>query len=148
MYDLGKDGLLLFLIHPGGPFFSNKDEGFWSIPKGLVEAGEDLLQAAIREFNEETGIVPAGPYLELGAIRQKGGKEVHAWAFRGQGKIQPEWKSNTFTLEWPPKSGKKMEFPEADKAQYFTVQEARIKINAAQSAFIDRLVDQIDSFRQ
>src|SRR5688572_2013727 len=105
-----------FLVHPGGPFFAKKDKGVWSVPKGLPDQGEDLLATAIREFNEETGLVSHGPYLPLGEIRQKGGKVVHCWGFNGEWDPHSGIKSNTFRIEWPPKSGKFAEFPEQDKA--------------------------------
>jgi predicted NUDIX family NTP pyrophosphohydrolase len=134
-----KDGKpQVLLAHPGGPFFSKKDEGAWTIPKGEVESGEDLLATARREFEEETGVAPSGPFVALKPIKQKGGKIVHAWAFQGDcdpGAIV----SNTFTMEWPPKSGRAMEFPEIDRADFFDLAEARRKIKAGQEALIDEL---------
>src|SRR6476646_3631687 len=103
----------ILLAHPGGPFFKNKDDGAWTIPKGEIEPGEDLLEAAKREFKEETGVTPTGPFIALTPIKQKGGKIVHAWACKGD--CDPSAiVSNTFTTEWPPKSGRQMEFPEID----------------------------------
>lgn len=138
MYRLSSE-LEVLLIHPGGPFFKNKDLGSWSIPKGEPAEGEDAVKTAIREFKEELGYEPVGEMLPLGQITQKGGKTVSAWAVQGDldtGKI----KSNTFFMEWPPKSGKMTEFPEADKAEWFTVDVAKLKINQAQVALINELV--------
>lgn len=132
----------VLLVHPGGPLWKNKDDGAWSIPKGLPEAGEELLAAAQREFREETGIAPDQPYLPLGKVTQKSGKVVHAWAFEGDcdpGGIT----SNTFEMEWPPRSGKSATFPEVDRADFFDVETARKKINAAQSRFLDELLRQV-----
>src|SRR4051812_25180155 len=110
MFRVQHGQLQVFLAHPGGPYFARKDDGSWTVPKGEPDPGEDLLDAAKREFAEETGILPNGPLIPLTPVRQKGGKVVHAWAFAG------DWEgtivSNTFTMEWPPKSGKRMEFPE------------------------------------
>jgi len=128
----------VLLAHPGGPFFKNKDEGAWSIPKGEVEPGEDLLETAKREFEEETGITPKGPFIALTPITQKGGKIVHAWAFEDD--CDPSAiVSNTFTIEWPPKSGQQMEFPEIDRADFFDVAAAKRKVKAAQVALIEEL---------
>ena len=141
MFRRRDDALEVFLVHPGGPFFKNKDDGAWSVPKGEIEAGEDPLATARREFTEETGFdVPESGFLPLGAIQQKGGKVVAAWAFEGD--VDPAaLKSNSFELEWPPRSGRKRRFPEVDRAAFFSSADARIKINPAQSAFIDRLED-------
>ncbi|MBX4212361.1 NUDIX domain-containing protein [Candidatus Pacearchaeota archaeon] len=132
-----KKNLEVFLVHPGGPFFKNKDEGIWGIPKGEVEQGEELIEAAEREFKEETGIDPVGKYLSLGEIKQKGGKIVHAWAFDG------DWTglltSTYFSLEWPPKSGQFRKFPEVDKAGFFSLSEAKKKMIEAQWEFVERL---------
>jgi predicted NUDIX family NTP pyrophosphohydrolase len=131
--------LLFFLVHPGGPFFKNKDEGVWSIPKGIPDSDDEaLLDAAIREFEEETGIKPAGDFQSIGYVQQKAGKIVHAWAFLGDWEITSGIKSNTFSLEWPPKSGKFQEFPEMDKAEWLSYDDAKRKINPAQVAFLDR----------
>lgn len=137
-------GLLMYrtssevlLVHPGGPFWKNKDAGAWMIPKGEVESGEDLLAAAIREFNEETGLTPVEPYLALGEVKHKSGKILHAWAF--QGDCDPtQIHSNTFEVEWPPKSGWKQEFPEIDRAEFFDLSTARRKILAAELPLLDR----------
>jgi len=138
MYRIRGSCVELLLVHPGGPFWSKKDAGAWSIPKGEICAEEDELEAARREFFEETGVLPKGEFSLLGEIVQKGGKVVRAWAFEGD--YDPATlKSNTFTLEWPPRSGKQQEFPEIDRAAFFTPEEARIKINPAQAEFIDAL---------
>ena len=143
MYRIQDSKLQMLLAHHGGPYFKNKDDGVWSIPKGEIEAGEDLLEAAQREFQEETGVTPTGPFIALTPVRQKGGKIVHAWAFKGDcdpGAIV----SNTFTMEWPPKSGRQMEFPEIDRANFFDVAGARRKIKAGQEALIDELEKIVD----
>lgn len=138
MYRIKNGALQVLLAHPGGPFFVKKDDGAWSIPKGEPDAGEDLLVTAQREFEEETGVQPAGPFIPLKSIQQKGGKIVHAWAFAGDCDTTAI-KSNTFTMEWPPKSGRQQEFPEIDRAEWFDLAAARKKIKAGQEAFIDEL---------
>jgi len=143
MYRKSGSSLEVFLVHPGGPFWAKKDEGAWSIPKGLVEKGEDKLGAAKREFAEETSVVPSGPFIELGEIRQKSGKQVYAWAFEGNCD-PPSIKSNTFSLEWPPKSGRMSEFPEIDRGKFFAIAEARRKINPQQAEFVNRLEDRLE----
>jgi predicted NUDIX family NTP pyrophosphohydrolase len=128
----------VLLVHPGGPFFRGKDAGAWTIPKGEPNPDEDLLTAARREFAEEVGFVPEGPFVELGTIRQRGGKEVHAWAASGD--CDPTAiRSNSFSIEWPSKSGQFRSFPEIDRAGFFTLDEARQKINPAQAALLDAL---------
>lgn len=139
MYKIEKEELKVFLVHPGGPFFKNKDEGYWSIPKGLVENGEDLLNTAIREFKEETGIEPIGEFNPLGCVKQKSGKTVHAWSFEYFGDYDIKILSNEFELEWPPNSGRKQFIPEIDDGRFFLIDEARLKINGAQSGFLDVL---------
>jgi len=126
-----------FLVHPGGPFFKNKDAGVWSIPKGIPDEGEDLLQAAIREFQEETGIVSAPPYYKLPDIKQKNGKTVYAWTFLGDWNAEKGINSNNFVLEWPPKSGKFQEFPEQDRAAWLTLEKAKVAINPAQVPLLE-----------
>ncbi len=136
-----RDGSLqVFLAHPGGPLFQNKDEGHWTIPKGELPENESLLDAAIREFEEETGIHPHGQYLELGSIRQKGGKLVHAWAFEGDYDESQPIRSNTFEMQWPPRSGKTCSFPEIDRACFFPLTEAKKKLKDAQWPLVERLV--------
>jgi predicted NUDIX family NTP pyrophosphohydrolase len=129
------------LAHPGGPFWKNKDEAAWSIPKGQIEPGEDLLARATVEFEEEIGLKPSGDCFSLGSIKQKGGKTVHAWACEGDLPQDFELKSNTFEVEWPPRSGKFKEFPEVDRAEFFEDNIARRKINPAQIPFLDRLLE-------
>ena len=139
-----KDELEVLLVHPGGPFFHNKDAGAWTIPKGEAAEDEDLLRRAKLEFEEELGTKPpASQFAELGTIKQKGGKTVHAWAFEGD--LPPDFvlASNTFAMEWPPRSGRTQEFPEVDRAEFFPIEVAREKINSAQIEFLDRLVDSI-----
>ena len=140
MFRRAKEGLQVLLAHPGGPYFQKKDDGVWTIPKGEVAEGEDLLSRARIEFEEELGIAPSGNWIELGSVKQKGGKTVHAWAFEGDLSEDFELKSNTFQLDWPPRSGKMQTFPEVDKAAFFSVDEARRKMNLAQTVFIDRLL--------
>lgn len=139
MFRRGKDELQVLLAHPGGPFFQKKDDGVWTIPKGEIIEGEDLLTRATIEFEEELGIPPSGAWIELGCVKQKGGKVVYAWAFEGDLRKDFELKSNTFQLEWPPRSGKMQTFPEVDRVVFFSVDEARRKMNPAQTAFLDRL---------
>jgi predicted NUDIX family NTP pyrophosphohydrolase len=130
--------LEVFLVHPGGPFWVKKDEGAWSIPKGIVDPGEDNLDAARREFEEETSISSLGPFIDLGEIRQKSGKRILAWAFQRSGSL-PSMKSNFFALEWPPRSGRKTDFPEIDKWEFFSMADAQKKINRSQVEFLRRL---------
>lgn len=139
MYRYGDDGLEVLLVHPGGPFWARKDLRAWSIPKGEVGPGEDARDAARREFQEETGFPVTGDLLPLGAIEQRGRKVVHAWAFAGD--CDPTGlRSNTFSLEWPPRSGRTQEFPEIDRAAWFAISEARRRMVPGQVAFLDRLV--------
>ena len=145
-----SSGILLFrraaelevlLVHPGGPFWAKKDLGAWSIPKGEHDHAEEALACALREFEEETGTRPAeGELDDLGTVRQKSGKVVQAWALEGDLDADAI-RSNTFTMEWPPRSGRQAEFPEVDRAQWFGLDEARQRINPAQGAFLDRLRD-------
>jgi predicted NUDIX family NTP pyrophosphohydrolase len=130
--------LELFLAHPGGPFWKNKDEGAWTIPKGLIDEGEDPLSAACREFHEETGLEPTGPYLPLGSIRLKSGKTIHAWAFEGDAD-SASIRSNTMKIEFPPKSKKWITVPEVDRCGWFSPDEARRKLNPAQAELVQRL---------
>lgn len=131
-------GLEVFLAHPGGPFWRDKDAGAWTIPKGAVNPGEELLDAALREFEEETGIRPVPPFRPLGSIRQKAGKVVHAWAWEGE--ADPERiTSNTTQTQWPPGSGRWITYPEVDRCAWFGTRAARTRINPAQAELIDRL---------
>lgn len=130
--------LEVFLAHPGGPFWRDRDLGAWTIPKGVLEDGEDPLAAARREFGEETGVAAVGPFLSLGSVRQKAGKVVHAWAWEGD--ADPACVvSNSMRSEWPRNSGRWITFPEVDRCAWFDPATARLKMNAAQSAFVDRL---------
>ena len=129
----------VFLVHPGGPFWKNKDDGAWSIPKGEYNDDEDPLEAAKREFKEETGIDIDGDFIELEPVKQKGGKMVQAWALE-KNISADAIDSNTFSMEWPPKSGKMQQFPEVDKAKWCTMDEARKKINPSQAALLEQLV--------
>ena len=138
LYRLNKKNVEVLLVHPGGPFWKNKDEGAWSIPKGEYAEDEDALKAAIREFKEETGISVSGDFIPLNTVKLKSGKYVKAWALEKDvdaGSI----KSNTFSLEWPPKSGKKIEVPEVDKAEWFDLKKAKEKINAGQVPLLEEL---------
>jgi predicted NUDIX family NTP pyrophosphohydrolase len=137
MYRKKDHEMEYFLVHPGGPFFKNKDLGYWTIPKGEPNKGEDLLITAQREFFEETGIKPIPPFTELGQVTQKGGKLVYAWAFEKD--CDSSIQCNTFSMEWPPKSGRMASFPEVDLGAYFKYEEALLKINQAQTEFIIRL---------
>jgi predicted NUDIX family NTP pyrophosphohydrolase len=142
MYCRKGGHLQVFLVHPGGPLFHNKDEGYWSVPKGEpAHAEEALLETAVREFEEETGIRPAAPFMELGSIIQKGGKAVHAWAFKGDWDGSQPIRCNTFEMEWPPRSGKIQSFPEIDRGRFFGLEEARLRIRETQWPLIQRLVD-------
>ena len=133
-------GLEFFLVHPGGPFFARKNEGFWTVPKGLMEPGEDLLSTAQREFKEETGFTATPPFYELGAVRQKSGKLTHVWAFEGD--CDPSrLVSNTCEIVWPPNSGRRLVIPEIDRGDWFHAEQARALIRAEQRALLDRLAD-------
>ena len=138
MYRRSRGSLEVLLVHPGGPFWMKKDLGAWSIPKGEHEAGEAPLAAAAREFEEETGLVAKGPYTPLRSITQQGGKVVQAWAFEGDCDAE-SLKSTTFSLEWPPRSGRRQEFPEVDRGGWFSLEEARRRILPAQAALLDEL---------
>lgn len=137
------DGLEVLLVHPGGPLWARRDAGVWSIPKGEYGDGEDPLAAARREFAEELGTpAPDGEALDLGEIRQKSGKRVRAWALAGDLDADRA-RSNTFSMQWPPKSGRTQEFPEVDRAQWFGLHEAREKLNPAQVELLNRLSDHV-----
>ena len=145
MFRTRQKGPEVLLVHPGGPYFQSKDEGVWTIPKGEVAEGEDLLERAKIEFQEELGITASGNWMDLGNVTQKGGKTVHAWAFPGELKDDFKLVSNSFEMEWPPRSGRVRQFPEVDRASFFPVEEARRKINLAQTVFLDRLIEQLNS---
>jgi predicted NUDIX family NTP pyrophosphohydrolase len=137
----GTAGIEVLLVHPGGPFWAKKDAGAWSIPKGEYEDGEDPLACALREFEEETGTrLAADEAVELGSVRQKSGKQVIAWALAGD--LDPSTvRSNTFVMEWPPRSGRQAEFPEIDRAQWFGLEAAREKLVSGQVELLDRLLE-------
>jgi predicted NUDIX family NTP pyrophosphohydrolase len=140
LYRKRGPALEVFLIHPGGPFWRNKDAGAWSIPKGEYQTGDDSLEAAKREFLEETGFAVTGEFISLGEIKQPGGKIVKAWALEGD--CSPAaLRSNTFSMEWPPKSGRQQEFPEVDRGGWFTLDNAKRLILKGQLGFIDKLVE-------
>jgi predicted NUDIX family NTP pyrophosphohydrolase len=139
MYRHSSDGRVqVLLAHPGGPFWHGKDEGAWTIPKGEYQAPEEPLAAAQREFTEETGFAATPPFLPLGEIVQKSGKRVTAWAVSGDGD-PAQLRSNTFEMEWPPRSGRRQDFPEVDRIEWYGLEEARRKIIAAQRLLLDRL---------
>ena len=140
MYRVVDGRVEVFIAHPGGPWFPNRELDVWTIPKGELEVGEDLQTAAIREFQEEVGIVPKGPYLELGSIKQKGGKTVHAWAFQGDWDDTQPIRSNRIQVEWPPGSGRWGDWPEVDRAGFFSLPEARERLKSSQHPLLDRLV--------
>ncbi len=138
MFRVSSGALQVLLVHPGGPFWAKKDEGAWSIPKGELAGGEDPLAAARREFEEETGCRAQGPFIPLTPITQRGGKIVQAWAVEGD--CDPaQLRSNLVSLEWPPKSGKRQQFPEVDRIEWFSVPVALRKINPAQRGFVTEL---------
>ena len=138
MYRRGAAGIAVLLVHPGGPFWAKKDLGAWSIPKGEYAADEAPLAAAQREFTEETGAAPRGEFVPLGEAKQPGGKHVTAWALEGD--FDPATlASSSFEMEWPPRSGHKRSFPEVDRAEWFSLDDARRKILTGQRPFIDRL---------
>jgi len=146
LYRFNESKLLVMLVHPGGPFWAKKEDGAWSIPKGIYEEGEHSLDAAKREFREETGHEIDGDFIDLGEVKQPSRKIVHAWALEHDfdaSKII----SNTFSLEWPPKSGITREYPEVDRGQWFDIQEARKKILKGQLEFFDRLMEKINHTR-
>jgi predicted NUDIX family NTP pyrophosphohydrolase len=143
IYRRRNNVLEFFLVHPGGPFWKNKDAGAWSIPKGEIDAGEDRLAAAKRELKEETGFEVAGLFTPLAPVKQKGGKIVHAFAVEAD--LDPDaMVSNTFEMEWPPRSGKRASFPECDRAAWFRVDEALEKINLGQRPLIEQAARQLE----
>lgn len=141
LYRRREGRLQVLLVHPGGPLWADRDAGAWSIPKGECEPGEDPLEAARREFAEELGSAPpSGPEVELGEIRQRSGKRVVAWALNGDLDVATV-SSNTFSLQWPPRSGQMIEVPEIDRAEWCELEEARVKLNPAQVELVERLVE-------
>ena len=143
LYRIMRGAPEVLLVHPGGPFWARRDAGAWSIPKGEYEPGDDPRTCALREFEEETGAaLPPGELIHLGDVKQKGGKVVSAWAAEGDLDAEAV-RSNTFTMEWPPRSGRTGEFPEVDRAGWFGVDAAREKLVAAQAEFLDRLLERL-----
>jgi len=139
MFRRRADELEVFLVHPGGPYWAKKDLGSWTLPKGEYPEEEDPLEAARREFQEETGFVAEGRFIELGDLRQSSGKIITAWAFEGD--CDPsDLKSNSFSLEWPPRSGRQIEVPEVDRGDWYTITAARRRILPGQEPFLDRLL--------
>jgi predicted NUDIX family NTP pyrophosphohydrolase len=137
-------GMAVLLAHPGGPIFRRRDAGAWTIPKGEIEPDEEPLAAARRELREETGFSVEGPFVDLGTVKQKSGKIVHAFAVEAT--VDPtKLTSSTFRMEWPPRTGKFEEFPEVDRAEYFSLDAAREKLNLAQAEFLDRLLVALDA---
>ena len=143
MYRWSGPRLEVLLVHPGSPFWRNKDEGAWSIPKGEMDEGEDTEVAARREFTEETGIAVSGPLEPLGEVRQRGGKRVFAFVVEGDLDVEGV-KSNTFEMEWPPKTGRMQSFPEVDRAAWFDLPAAQVKILESQRSLLDRLAELVD----
>lgn len=142
MYRRHNGEIEVFLVHPGGPLWAKKDQGAWTLPKGEYEAGEDPLAAAQREFHEETGFIASGSFIELGSVRQKSGKTVIAWAFEGDC-APADLVSNTCEIEWPPRSGKRIEIPEVDRGQWYGLAEARKYIREEQDKLLDVLLQQL-----
>ncbi len=142
MFRIREHGVEFLLVHPGGPFWKKKDAGAWTIPKGEVQPGEDPAATARREFQEELGFPPGENLIELAQIKQKGGKTVRGWAFQGDCDLS-RIRSNTFSMEWPPRSGQMAEFPEVDKAAFFGLEEAKLKINPAQVAFLTETLQKL-----
>jgi predicted NUDIX family NTP pyrophosphohydrolase len=139
LFRRGRAGLEVLLAHPGGPLWARKDAASWTLPKGQFTGDELPLDAAKREFEEEMGSAPEGQFLTLGTIKQPSGKVIHAWAAESDFDVATV-KSNLFSLEWPPRSGKLAEFPEVDRAGWFSIEEARVKILKGQAPFLDRLL--------
>jgi len=137
--------LAFFLVHPGGPYWTRKDDGAWSIPKGEIEDGEDKLEAAKRETQEETGFSPSGRFLRLPPVRQPSGKVIHSWAIEAAGLDPAAIKSGTFEMEWPPHSGRLTSFPEVDRAAWFDWPEAQVKILVGQKPILERLKARLES---
>jgi predicted NUDIX family NTP pyrophosphohydrolase len=138
LYRRHQDAWQIFLVHPGGPYWKAKDRGAWSIPKGEFEPAEDPLAAARREFTEETGLAVAGPFVPLTPVKQPGGKTVHAWAVEGDCDAAGI-RSNTFSMEWPPRSGRQREFPEIDRGEWFGLEEAEARISKGQRGLFEQV---------
>ena len=143
MFRKQKNELEFFLVHPGGPFFAKKNEGAWSIPKGLPEGDEEILQTAQREFFEETGIKPTPPFYPLGSIKLKSGKIIHAWSFEGDWDAKDGIASNIFSMEWPPSSKKFIDIPEVDRAEWMTYDQAAKMIHPNQLPFLQRATEML-----
>lgn len=144
LYRRAADGLQVLLVHPGGPYWARKDVGAWSIPKGEIEAGEEPLVAARREFEEETGARVDGEFVPLRSVKLRSGKVIHAWAL--QADFDPAGlRSNLFSMEWPPRSGEQREFPEADRAAWFGIDEARLKIHPGQAPLLEYLLAHLEA---
>jgi predicted NUDIX family NTP pyrophosphohydrolase len=143
MYRFRDGELEVFIAHPGGPWFPGRHYDVWTIPKGELEPGEDAFSAAVREFQEEVGIAPQGPYFELGSIRQKGGKTVHAWAFEGDYDDAQPLRSNKVDIEWPPGSGQWDRWPEIDEVGFYSIEAARERLKLTQHPLLERLVSNL-----
>ncbi len=144
LYRRAAGGLEVMLVHPGGPYWARKDEGSWSIPKGEIEPGEEALAAARREFEEETGATVQGEFVPLQSVKLRSGKVVHAWALQADFDTAG-LRSNLFSMEWPPKSGEQREFPEADRAAWFGIDQARLKIHPGQAPLLDYLLAHLEA---
>jgi predicted NUDIX family NTP pyrophosphohydrolase len=147
MYRLRDGQIEVFVARPGGPWFPRGDFDLWTIPKGEVEPGEDLLNAAVREFREEVGLQPSPPYIPLGSIRQRGGKTVHAWAFAGDWSPGSELRSARMEIEWPPGSGHRGVWPELERAALMGLEDAKERLKLAQHPLLDRLVEALKTGR-
>ncbi len=143
MFRRANTGIEVLLVHPGGPFWQKKDIGSWSVPKGEYEKGEDPLEAAKREFEEETGVAPRGDFISLEEVKQSSGKVIAVWALEGNCSAE-QVRSNTFQMEWPPRSGKLQEFPEVDRAGWFSLEEARDRISKGQVSFIEKFINRLN----
>ncbi len=148
MYSFASGELKFFLVHPGGPYFKNKDNGFWSIPKGLLDNDEKPLDAAKREFNEETGLTAENNFLPLGTVKQKNNKTVYAWAFESGLENPIEITCNTFEMEWPPRTGNMQSFTEVDRGKFFSFEEATIKIIPEQKVFLTRVKNYLNDIKR
>ena len=146
LYKFNNLELFVFLVHPGGPFWKNKDEGSWTIPKGEINENEEPLAAAVREFEEETSFKLVGTFEPLKFVKMKSGKIIHAWSLEGDINVE-QLKSNDFEIEWPPKSGKLQTFPEIDMGKWFAAEDAMKKINESQRNFIYNLIEKLESRR-